>query len=176
MGQLFSIDDEVKAIIQDGLDDLITELGKTCTLVYPPSRYESCPNCLYDPMSEKSSNRYRAGGPIEFADGSICPYCNGRGRIATETTEDVELLCELNPKKFTVPVPGLLLGNRQPDALLQTKGFIKDWPKVEKCDYLLYQKTLAGLGPRRYKLAGEPNDVSNIIQDRYFVCLWERVG
>jgi len=174
MGKLFSIDDEVRSIIQDGLDDLITELGKMCRLVYPSTRWESCDNCVYDPIGQKSSNRWRTGGSIPFPNGTACPQCNGKGRRSVVFYEDIKFLCELNPRNFIVPISGLNI--RVPHGLLQTKGFLTDSKKVEKCEQLLYDIENTELGGRAYKLVSEPGDKSNIIQGRYFICVWERKG
>lgn len=174
MGKLFSIDDEIKSIIQDGLDDLITELGKNCRLVYPSTKWESCDNCIYDPIGQKSSNRWRSGGPISFPNGTACPQCNGQGRRSVVVTEDITLLCELNPLKFVVPIRGVDI--RVPNAFLQTKGFLTEANKIKKCDHLLLDIDNETLGNRRYKLKSDPCDISNIIQGRYFVCTWERSG
>lgn len=174
MGLLFTVDNEIKSIIQDGLDDFITELGKTCRLVYPSTKWESCDNCVYDPIGQKSSNRWRTGGPISFPNGTACPQCNGQGRRSVVFYDDIKFLCELNPKNFVVPIPSLNI--RVPNSLLQTKGFITDVAKVQKCDHLLFDIDNEYLGSRVYKLNSEPGDKSNIIQSRYFVCTWERKG
>lgn len=172
MGNLFDIDDETKAIIQAGLDDLINELGKECYLIHV-GRWTACANCHYDSNAQRSSNRYRTGGPIPFPNGGTCPQCNGKGRITLEISESVTFLCEWNPRNFIYPVKNLDL--RVPYGVLQTKGFIKDWPSVEKCDHMVFQVQLSALGKQRYKLLSAPGDRSNIIQNRYFVCLWERM-
>lgn len=174
MGKLFSIDDEVKSIITDGLDDLITELGKTCTLVYPASRWLSCDNCVYDPIGHKSANRWTTGGPLPFPNGGTCPQCGGKGMCPVITTENVKFLCEWNPSHFIFPVKNLDI--RVPFGILQTKGFLTDMGKVEKCDHLQFEVGVANVGGRSFKLHGEPGDKSNIIQGRYFSCLWLRSG
>lgn len=171
MANLFDLDPETLANIQDGLDSLVNVLGKKCRLVYPP-KWTTCNNCILDPQNQRSSNHYRHGGPIKFPDGAACPQCNGDGKVATQVSEDVKFLCEWNPSKFFYPIPNLDI--RVPFGVIQTKGFIKDWPKVERCDYLVFQVALAGLGERRYKLLGEPGDRSNIVQERYFVATWQR--
>lgn len=171
MGRLFEIDADTRSVIQDGLDDMIDQLGKPCILVYPP-KYIICGNCIYDQGTERSSNHYRHGGSIPFPDGGICPNCNGKGRRAEEVRETVTLLCEWEPKKFIYPISNLNI--RVPFSILQTKGYVRDQPKVEKCDRLLFQTAQLNFGEKPYKLYSEPGDRSNIIQGRYFVCLWKR--
>ena len=63
MGKIFTLSDDIKSVVTDALDDLITELGKDCRLVYPP-RFVPCGNCIYDPIAGKSSNHWKSGGPI----------------------------------------------------------------------------------------------------------------
>lgn len=173
MGTLFTLDDSTKSIVRDALDDLITEFGKVCRLVYP-GKMTACGNCTYDNIGKKSSNHWRSGGPIPFAHGTTCPLCAGVGRHYSEVTEDITLLCEWDQKKFVSPIPGLDI--RSPYSLLQTKGFLSDIPKVMRADHLILQVPIEGLVRKRFRRLGEPGDASNIVQGRYFVCLWEQSG
>jgi hypothetical protein len=171
MGSIFTLTSGIKAVIQQALDDLITELGKPCKLVYPP-RFVSCTNCVFDAIGQKSSNHWRNGGPMQFADGMSCPMCNGVGRIAQEVSEPIKLLCEWKPGNFVVPVPNLQL--YAPNSLLQTKGYMSDLPKLMRADRLVYQTAIGGLLNQTFQLLGEPGDKSNIIQNRYCVATWQR--
>lgn len=173
MGKVFTLTDSVKSIITDALDDLITELGKPCRLVYPP-RWVSCQNCLPDPIGRKSSNIWKTGGPLPFSNGSICPLCDGVGRRASEASEVVQMLCAWEPKSFFYPLPGVDL--RVPYGIVQTKFYLTDLPKVEQCDHMIFQIAIEGIAKRPYKLLGEPGDRSNIIQGRYATASWERAG
>lgn len=172
MGTIFTLDSQIKSVIQDALDDLITELGKDCKLVYPP-KWSECLNCItpYDPIGQKPSCFYRQGGPVPFGDG-ICPVCNGAGKQSSEVSEVLKFLCEWNPQKFIRPVSNLNI--QIPYSLVQTKGYLTDLPKVLQADHLIFQVPIEGLMRKRYRLASEPGDPSNIIQNRYFVALWQR--
>jgi hypothetical protein len=171
MGKIFTLDADVKSIIQDAIDDLIGELGKDCRLVYPP-KMTYCVNCASDPIGHKPSNRWKTGGPVHFPMGSLCPMCNGEGRRAEEVTEVIKLLCEWDPKKFVFPVPSLDV--RTPFSVVQVKGFLTDLPKVLRCDHMVLQIPIEGIIRKTYKLSGEPGDYSNIVQGRYFVAVWTR--
>lgn len=130
-------------------------------------------NCIADPIGNKSSNRWKTGGPIPFANGSICPLCSGDGKRAEDTYDTIKLLCNWEPKKFWNPVPSLNL--RKGKGILQTKGFISDMPKILKADHLIFQTSMEPYLDNKYKLISEPGDRSNIIQNRYFVCTWEQI-
>ncbi len=173
MGKIFTLDADVKAVIQDALDDLITELGKDCRLVYPP-RWVSCVNCVYDQIGGKSSNRWKTGGPMQFAAGTACPLCNGKGKRGEEVSETIRLLCAWDPRAFWLPVPTVQV--RVPHSIVQTKGYLTDMPKVMKADHLVVELPIEPFVRVRVKLASQPVDPSNIIQARYFVATWEQNG
>jgi hypothetical protein len=172
VGVIFTLDADTKSVITQALDDLITELGKPCRLEYPP-KWAPCVNCVYDPIGNKSSNRWLSGGPMQFPNGQTCPMCNGVGQLATAVTEVITFLCAWEPRKFWFPIPNLQI--RSPYSIVQTKGFLKDLPKIERANFLYFQTPIEGIARKKYKLFKEPGDPSNIIQNRYFVASWERV-
>ncbi len=173
MGTIFTLDAALKATITTALDDLITELGKDCRLVYPP-RWNACVNCVYDPVGNKSSNHWLSGGPLPFSNGSTCPLCDGVGRRAEEITEDTKFLCAWEPRKFFYPIKSLDI--RAPFSIVQTKGYISpDLPKVLRAEHMVFQTGIEGVLRKKYKLMGQPGDQSNIIQGRYFVATWEQM-
>lgn len=172
MGTVFTLTDDIKAVVTAGLDDLMTELGKNCTLVYPP-KYAACVNCVFDPIGNKSSNRWVTGGPVPFPEGSICPFCGGNGKRADEVTVTIKMLVRAESSQFWVKAPA---GFQVPTGSIQTKGFLTDVQKVLTAREMIVQPELQTIIRYRYTLVGEPLDVGNIIQGRYFVALWQRAG
>lgn len=174
MGVLFTLTLPIKSIIQQALDDLITELGKNVRLVYP-AKWVSCVNCVYDNIGHKSSNYYKSGGPLQFPNGGICPLCNGKGKIEQEVTETIRMLCSFDPKDFYRPVPQvdvrLPYGSR-----IQTKCYLSDLPKIMRADHAVFETDIESVLRQTYKLASEPADVSNIVQGRYVVADWSRIA
>lgn len=173
MGTLFTLTPGVKGIITTALDDLITELGKDCVLIYP-SRWTSCVNCIFDPAANASANRYRPGGPIPFLDGTLCPVCAGKGKAEQEVSETIRMLCAWQPKDFYLPISESDL--RVPGGLIQTKFYLKDRPKVVRADHCVFESAIEPSVRMTYRLDGDPADVSNIIQGRYCVATWRRVS
>jgi hypothetical protein len=94
------INSTTKSLYKDAIDALITDLGVTCELTFTGSLFESCTNCLYDPIGKKSANRFLAGGPMPFRNGQICPMCGGAGRLQSVDTEDVQMLVLWNYKDW----------------------------------------------------------------------------
>ena len=107
---------------------------RTGTLVYPEKR-EQCPNCYMDTMGtrNRSISNYRSGGPYPFERGMPCPYCNGKGYKAVETTEDITLRIYWN-RKFWVDI-GIPIDI--PDGSIQTISYMTDLEKINKAKYLI---------------------------------------
>lgn len=84
-----SLKDTFNYAIQALLED--TALTVQCKLYFENTKLEDCPNCIYDPITRKSSNRFQPGGPIPFVVGQICPYCAGSGNLSYSQEETVYL-------------------------------------------------------------------------------------
>lgn len=172
MANIFSLDAAVKQVIQDALDDMLADgadggLAKRCLLVYP-ARRTACVNCVIDPRTGRSTGRYRQGGPSPFE--GRCPVCGGEGGLSEQASEELVLGCSWDSRRFATPCPP---GVRAPCSLVETKGYLRDAPKVLKAEHLVLQLP-ASVIRKRFKLLVEPGDRSNIIQGRYFHAVWEQ--
>jgi hypothetical protein len=167
MGVIFTLTDDVRALATQIFDDVITEFGKVCRLVYPPKMIP-CSNCSYDPVGKKSSGFWKDGTRIR----GVCPYCGGNYYRAEEVYEDIQFSTEVNPKqfeKFPFEIP-----LKDPAGILQIKGYMVDLPKVMKSEYIIHDVNMKPYIEQRYKMYGEPISPSNIVKNRYFICLFER--
>lgn len=167
MGVIFTLDDNIKSLAAQIFDDVITEFQKPCLVVYPPKMIP-CTQCRLDPVGNKSSGFWKDGTRIR----GVCPYCGGNYFKAEEVSETVNFLTEVEPKQFekfpfSVPI-------RDAGGLLQIKGFMEDLPKVQKCEYIIHDLNMRPFIEQRYRMYGEPISPSNIVQNRYFICLFER--
>ena len=136
MGKIFTLTPDITKIASDAIDDLIDQLGKQCTLVYPPV-WTVCTNCVFDPVGDKSANRWVSGGPIPFTDGAVCPLCDGAGKRADETTEVITMLIANQPSHYFAKLPSNI---QLPSGRIQTKGYLSDWPKVIRAKEMILQK------------------------------------
>lgn len=173
MGNIFTLEEATLKIVRDALDDLITEFGKNCRLVYPPKSID-CQNCSIALVGSLQVNRWKTGGPSPFPNGAPCPICNGRGKIEQEVSEILELLCTYEPKGFLRPVEGVNI--RLKNATLRTKCFLTDAPKLKRCDHIIYQVDTEGIVRNKFRLASDPVDVSSIVKGRYAVAYWEQIS
>lgn len=169
--RIFELDTATRNQFRDALDDMFELRMKSCRLIYPP-KYVSCTNCTADPIGKKSSNRYRNGGPLPFPNGSVCPLCSGAGKKALSQEENINLAIDWTPSRFVKTLDVV----RLPDGAIQTKGYTRDIPKIKKCIEMIAQISLEPIIQYRFKLLGEPVDIFNIIQNRYFYCFWERIN
>lgn len=169
MGKLFDLTDDVLQVAQDGLDDLIDLLGKSCTLHFPPKWTPITTGDTDTPLPAgyEDASVWVNGGLIS-PDGT-----GGSSQRAIETTETIKLLIQWSPQTYYLkPGPGTVV----PDGSIQTKGYITDLDSVMKASYLTIQNALADRLRLKFERLGDPIDPSNIIQGRYFICNWRRVA
>lgn len=171
MGTIFTLTSAIRKTAQNAFDDLIDEFGKECRLIYP-SVQGDCPNCIYDPTTNRSSGKYMSGGPRNFPFGTICPICRGKGRLDNQVSQSIKMACEWNPKNFKI-VPGPI---QIPNSIFQGRGYITDLPKILQSKKLIFELPIEQYMRYTFELIGEPIDPYNIVSGRYFVALWKRVG
>lgn len=167
MGTIFTLTDDVLNIAKSAFQDLMEALKKPCLVVYPPKMI-ACGACLPDPTGKKSSGFWRDGSRIR----GVCPHCGGNYYKAQEVSETLYFLTEVQPKsfeKFPFEVP-----MKDPGGLLQIKGYMRDLPKIQQCEYIIHDLNMRPYIEQRYKMYGEPISPSNIVKNEFFVCLFER--
>lgn len=172
MGNLFTLTPDIIQLAKNGIDDLLNQLGKKCLLQYSPKQI-FCPNCTYDPVAKKSRNIWISGGPISFPNGTTCPMCEGVGYKFETATDTITMLCHTDKRKWVTKLPPNV---QISDGAVETKGYLSDLEKVLRAEVMIVQPDLSPYITWKYKLYGEPTNPSNIIQDRYFLAIWERMA
>jgi hypothetical protein len=171
MSYLIEIDQDTLDMAEIGFTEMLEMLGKNCLLFYP-SKWTQCINCIWDNIGQKSSNRYRSGGPAPFQIGN-CPMCSGVGKLQNEEHATIKMTIDWRPKNFDIFGPNI----RLPSGGIVTRGYITDLPKVEKCDkMMIVNPGMQSYGHYSFKLAGEVVEPFQIIQNKFFAALWQRVG
>lgn len=160
MGVLFTLTTAIKSVTQQALDDLLNELGKPCLLIYPP---------IMVPCSCAGAT-WLTGGPASI--NNICPLCNGTNLVAQQVTETINMGIVTNPKEFYKPFP---INVQVPAGTIQSKCFMAEAIKVRQAREMQVGPSIDGFSRPRYQLDSEPEDVSSIIQSRYFVSTWKRI-
>jgi hypothetical protein len=174
-GDFFSIDKEDLEVMTGIFDDMENTFSSVCKIIYKTTE-TICPNCIINPRTGESMNRYKTGGPIPFDAGEICPVCEGRGRVQDTSLSDlINMTIDWRPK------PWMNLGQsnnsdqivRIPSGTVTATGFSKDIPKILRADYVLLDIENQYI-TNKYKLSGDPYMFGSITNRRYFFSVWEK--
>lgn len=174
MGDYFNIDSEDSETITGVFDDMLTEFGSPCKVIYT-STETICPNCIINPRTGESTNRYKEGGPVPFPLGEVCPVCNGKGRISGTASSDVlVLVIDWMPKPwFNLDGEASNL-IRIPAGMVATRGFVTDISKILRSDYVILDTNNKFI-LNKYKLYGQPYVLGALTGNRYFLAVWKKV-
>ena len=110
---------ELKALYNETIDSILKEgaLSIPCKLKYSGTSQTLCPNCIFDPISKRSANKFKVSGTVPFGDGQICPVCAGRGLSQSDSEETVHLAVIFDSKYFIKWGSDSI---RMPDGIIQT--------------------------------------------------------
>lgn len=166
------INSDLKSLFNDAISSLLYDDALTipCTLYYGVTKYEDCANCVFDPIGNKSSNRFQDGGPVPFPFGSICPMCNGGGKKGLETSENINLMVIWDYKKF------MDVGTvNNPAGTIQVMTFASNTPALKRAKELIVATDIAAYGRHRYQRISEPQPCG-WGNSPFISCLWEKSG
>ncbi len=167
----FDIPGEVLDMHEWVADEFIDgELGSTCTLVFPAKR-EECDNCIYDPYSKRSSNIYKTGGPISFANHGICPRCQGKGILELPYTETMRLRIYWDSSSWREI--GIKVADPQGRCIVI--GYMNQLANFERCNTVLLNNELKNIRNFRAVREGEAQPWG-FRQNRYFTQVMRRTG
>lgn len=147
-----------------------TGLTTRCDFNFGVTNNNVCPNCIYDVSLKKSSGKYRVGGPIEFALGKICPYCNGTGSYGLEHKETGYLAIIWDYKKWISPP--IQINN--PEGYIQTICHKNYLSQIKQCKDITVIYNDSGSNPI-FQLYGEPNP-AGLGDNEYLFCMWKKIG
>ena len=161
-----------KSLFNDTIGALLEDAALTvpCTLYYGITKWESCNNCLYDPIGRKSSNRFQDGGPVPFPFGGVCPACNGDGKRPVISTETISLGVIFDYKEFlsiNSPV-------NSPDGLIQTVGRKEVTHRLKRAKEIQVSTDISGYADHRFQRIEEPQPIG-FGNSEFVVCTWRRV-
>ena len=164
-----------KNIFTNAIDSLLTNNALTvpCQLIFQNTTFNSCPNCLYDTMSGKSTSIYKTGGPIVFNKG-ICPYCHGLGNIAADNTQTVNLMVIWDYKQWIGwhGVPELTM---TPFGHAQTLCSVSLLPAIKAAKNIILDTDVQAYVKHLFLRVSEPNPIG-FGKDSYIATMWKREG
>ncbi len=152
---------------KQAIQEVIRGSSVSCTL-YFQSAPEICPNCIYAPALMKSANIYKTGGPYPFPNGSLCPFCQGVGKVEREVTQSINLLVIYKPSEWihvgdsnVVRVPGSV----------QTLSSISTYSILNRAKEILFNSDLTGISKARHERDGEPARIG-LGEDAFILTIW----
>lgn len=166
------ITNDFKNLFKNAIDELIrsSSLSLPCKLIYEGSSFTECINCDIDPVSHKSSNIYKVGGPLEFANGQICPYCRGLGGIYNQAYDTKDLLVVFDYKYWT----NFNSKIQNPEGLIQTISKLEDYPQIQECNKLIVDTNIQNYTNSYYQRNSEPQP-AGLGNSSYFFTYWKKI-
>jgi len=166
------INDNFKNLFNNAIDSLLVKGALTvpCTLRYFGNKTPTlCSNCIIDPVSKMSSNKYNGSGPKRFSDNSICPICHGAGMTTVDSQEILYLAVIFDSKYFlnwsskTIKIP---------DGLVQTICLASYLPKLKNANEIIFDTDIGSYGTYVYEKAGDPTPIG-FGSNRYITAMWK---
>ena len=167
----------LKQLYNDSIDSMLSDNGLVvpCTVKYSDiGRDTVCPNCIFDPISRLSSNRYNGTGPINFATGSICPVCVGEGTIVASSKSEILNLAVIFDSKYFLNWPA----SRNidiPAGTVQTICKMTLVSKILQAQSIIVDNNLNNYGNYEYSRSGDPQPCG-LGDHRYITTIWSRIS
>jgi hypothetical protein len=163
---------DLKNLYKSMIDELLraNSLSLPCKLIYDSSVFTECTNCEIDPISHKSSNVYKSGGPLAFANGQICPYCRGLGGIYTNSSEILDMLV-LFDYKYWLNFNSKI---HSPDGLVHTICKTVDFPKISKCNKIIIDTNIVNYTESLFQRNSEPQP-AGFGESSYIFTFWKKI-
>jgi hypothetical protein len=171
------LDQNFKKIFKNTMDQIIGSNGALtvpCKLLYSSSlsSVNICNNCIIDPISKISTSKYNGSGPISFAEGSLCPVCNGRGVLSIETKEETINMAVLFDSKYWYNLNNNTKLINIANSAIQTISSIDTISKIRNANSLIVNTALAQYGSGRYERAGDP-EPCGLGDHEYIFTMWK---
>jgi len=159
-----------KQLFNDAINEVLSTTGLTvkCTITYSGSKSTECGNCFLNPMTGKSSGKYKTGGPIAFTTG-ICPKCHGLGRTIDEQTEDFYFGVIWDSKQFMGKIPA-----NNPEQYVQTISKLDSYDNIKRANFIIIDVDNAAYSKNKFQKAGEPY-FAGFNDGDYVFTLWKRI-
>jgi len=147
-----------------------TALTVPCKLIYGDTKFVECENCIINNMTGRSANKYKALGPVPFNDGQICPYCNGQGKKAVESSESGIYIAVIWDYKHFYDAPAHV---NVSSGHIQTLTKLSLLSKIKQTKEILVNTDLEEYVKHRFIRDGEPNP-AGWGDNEFAFTLWKR--
>jgi len=161
----------LKQMYKDQIDSLFgtDKLSLPCKLISKDNKKTQCPNCIVDPMTGRSSGRYKNAGPISFPYGQLCPVCNGIGFTFNVNETTIDLLVVYDYKKWI----NFNASTSIPDGMIQTISKFSDLKKIQSANTLVVDTSVNYYPHNEYIRDSDPQPVGLGGSD-YLYTFWKQ--
>lgn len=166
------ITNELKTLYKTMIDSLLEEnaLSLPCKLIYEHSNKTQCNNCDIDPLSGRSANIYKTGGPVNFINGQLCPVCGGDGYLFDKKEENINLLVIFQYKYWI----NFNTNINSPDGIIQTICGMEHLPKIKNANRLLIDSDLTGVTRNLFSRFSDP-EPAGFGESSYIFTFWKKI-
>lgn len=163
------ITSDFKDLYINMIDSLLEDDALTipCRFSYLGTKSTLCTNCVFSPMSGRSTNKFLTGGPSPFSFGA-CPLCHGVGRIPDLQTETINLCVLWNQKDWIGDVPV-----NSSDGMIQTISKIDTLDNIRRVTEILVDTNIEQYEKFVFALSGD-SILSGLGASSYIFAFWER--
>ncbi len=160
-----------KGLFNSAIDGILDSnaLSVECKLYYDTTDAIYCNNCVFDPILNKSFNKYNSTGPLNFPEGSICPVCGGYGKILHDTTENIYMAMIFDSKYWMNWGPNFV---NIPNLAAQSLSPISMMPKILNSSKLVIVN-VEQYDNGSYSKAGQPTPMG-LGNHNYILTNWTR--
>lgn len=164
------ISDEFKQFHIDMIAEVLRGCNVPCQLIYGNTQFTDCPNCIFDSVSGRSSGRYQTSGPIPFTSGT-CPYCNGIGKIPTESTDTINL-CPIYDYKSWIPTINSNVVS--PNGYVQTLSVFSTYSTLQRAKEIIINTDTTSIVRARFERNGDPQPCG-MGSSSFIATMWKRI-
>ncbi len=169
---------EMKTTFTQAIDSLLESAACTvpCRLITRGTRFTSCSNCVFDPIGNKSSNRWLNGGAIPFPNGQLCPMCGGVGKIPDENTSTIDLMPIWDARQW-VSFGGMVREHTTQTGhdFVQTMSKFATYDELTQATEIIIDTDIEGYVRNRFARVGNP-EICGFSASSYIFTMWKRVG
>lgn len=142
---------------------LVETCSVECSYLYGETITE-CPNCYYDSIGKKSTNKYKPSGPKPF-NGGICPHCNGIGIKKLEQYDNINLVVIYDQNKWCNKIKV-----QTPSNYVATLSLPDTYTTLKKAKEIYVNSDIDQYVRLRYKRFSEPLPCG-----LGMTCVWETI-
>jgi len=165
------ITDSFKNLHVNMIKEVIRGCSVDCTVYFGITKYDDCANCIYDPIGNKSANRYQTGGPAPFAMGQ-CPMCGGAGKIGNEQTETIKLAPIYDYKSW---IPGISSNVQSPEGFVQSVSVLEDtFSTLRRAKEIIFDSSIDTIVRPRFEIYSEP-EPCGMGSSTFCLTMWKRI-